>query len=131
MNLLDVSLMKFGAPFAALGRDSDSMACLYDENGAGLVLALMLTGKIANGPSRGLLALSMALSSGITMVLVRTGTPVNRAISAAGLLHLMSAKRLHKMSRIAMLVDAAGEETWVFFDVEKEGDFGEKPVKNP
>ena len=131
MNLLDVSLMKFGAHFAALGRNGDSMAGLHGENGAGMVLAVMLTGKIANGPSRGLLALSMALSSGITVVLVRTGTPVNRAISAAGLLHLMSAKRLHKMSRIAMLVDAAGEETWVFFDVEKEGDFGEKPVKNP
>jgi hypothetical protein len=131
MNLLDVSLMKSGAHFVALGWDCDSMACLLDENGAGLVLAMMLTGKIANGPSRGLLAFSMALSSGITMVLARAGTPVNRAISAARLLHLMSAKGLHKMSRIAMLVDAAGEETWVFFDVEKEGDLGKKPVKNP
>ena len=111
MNLLDVSLMKFGAHFVALGWDCDSMACLLGENGAGLVLAVMLTGKIANGPSRGLLALSMALSSGITMVFVRTGTPVNRAISAAGLLHLMSAKRLPKMSQNAMLVGAAGEQT--------------------
>jgi hypothetical protein len=91
----------------------------------------MLTGKIANGPSRGLLAFSMALSSGITMVLAYAGTPSKVTIAAAGLLHLMSAKRLPKMNKNAMLVGAAGERTWVIFDVARMGNFGEKPVKNP
>ena len=87
-----------------------------------------MTGKIARGPPRGFLALSMAASSGITMVLMRAGTPSNLAISAAGLLHLVSVKKLPMMSQNAMLVRAAGERTWVIFDVAKWGDFGEKPV---
>ena len=82
------------------------------KNGAGLVLTLLLTGKIAGGPPRGLSAPSMVLSSGITMVLVYAETPLNLTIAAAGLLHLMSARKVPKMSQIAMLVDAAGERRW-------------------
>jgi hypothetical protein len=46
------------------------------------------------------------------MVLVYAETPLNLTIAAAGLLHLMSARKLPKMSQIAMLVDAAGERRW-------------------
>jgi hypothetical protein len=62
------------------------------------------------------------------MVFVRAGTPMNLTIAAAGLLHLMSARKLPKMSQIAMLVGAAGGRTLGIFDVEKRVDFGEKPV---
>jgi hypothetical protein len=65
------------------------------------------------------------------MVLAYAGTPSKVTITAAGLLHLMSAKRLPKMNQNTMLVGAAGERTWSIFDVEKVEDFEENPVKNP
>jgi hypothetical protein len=52
----------------------------------------------------------MVVSRGKAMVLVCAGTPLNLTIAAAGSLQIMSARRLPKVSRNAMLVGEAGGE---------------------